>query len=507
MAKLGGFNSVRNVFAAMMFPILLFATPVVEGAQQAPTITVTVNKSLVFGLAQKARRVSVTQPEVAEVVVLSPNQLLINGKSVGTTSLIVWPESGEVINYDLIVSADVVALRNQLRALFPDEKIEVTTSAAALVLKGEVSNEVVYDKVLEVVINYLPPKPSREVAAPTQTVQVRTVAEARTPSTGVAFAGGGQLAFTEEVAPTDVSRWANKREIPGVIDLLIVREFHLLQLDVIVAEVSLSKARDLGVDIAAIINGTTAILSRAGSQGGFPSQLLADPSTFPPTTTFGDAAGLALSHLGGTIQFTSVWRLFQNKDIAQILARPNLVIKNGRSGGFLAGGEFPVIQSTEENLQVDFKPFGVRLDFLPTLTWSKTIDLRVFPEVSEIDQTVAVNGIPGLRVRRTVTRVEMQEGESLIIAGLLDKRILKDLTKFPFLGDIPILGTLFRSTRFRDQESELVIVVTPKIVRAMRPGEKPQLPLLEKYDDPDIRQVPLPSQGSKAPTKQGPTIP
>jgi pilus assembly protein CpaC len=506
MGKLGGFKSVKDVFAALILSILLFATPVVEGAQQAPTITVTVNKSLVFGLAQKARRVSVTQPEVAEVVVLSPNQLLINGKSVGTTSLIVWPESGEVINYDLIVSADVVALRNQLRGLFPDEKIEVTTSAAAIVLKGEVSNEIVYDKLLEVVVNYLPPKPSPQVAT-SQTVSVRTVAEARTPTSGTAFAGGGQLAFIEEIAPTDVSRWANKREIPGVIDLLVIKEFHLLQLDVIVAEVSLSKARDLGVDIAAIINNSTAILSRAGSQAGFPSQLLADPSTFPPTTTFGDAASTTLSHLGGTIQFTTVWRLFQNKNIAQILARPNLVIKNGRSGGFLAGGEFPVIQSTEENLQVDFKPFGVRLDFLPTLTWSKTIDLRVFPEVSEIDQSVAVNGIPGLKVRRTVTRVEMQEGESLIIAGLIDRRILKDLTKFPFLGDIPILGTLFRSTRFRDQESELVIVVTPKIVRAMRPGEKPTLPLLEKYDDPDIRQVPLPSQGSKAPSMQGPTIP
>jgi pilus assembly protein CpaC len=149
------------------------------------------------------------------------------------------------------------------------------------------------------------------------------------------------------------------------------------------------------------------------------------------------------------------------------------------------------------------------LDFVPTLTWSDRIDLRVFPEVSEIDQSVAVQGVPGLRVRRTVNRVELREGESLVIAGLLDRRILKDLTKFPLLGDIPILGALFRSTRFRNQESELVFVITPRIVKAMRPGEKPPLPALEKYDDPDIRQIPLPGGSEKKTSSSGPgaTIP
>jgi pilus assembly protein CpaC len=111
-------------------------------------------------------------------------------------------------------------------------------------------------------------------------------------------------------------------------------------------------------------------------------------------------------------------------------------------------------------------------------------------------------------VRRTVNRVELGDGESLVIGGLLDRRILKDLTKFPMLGDIPVLGALFRSTRFRNQESELVFVITPRIVKAMKPGEKPQLPSIEKYDDPDIRQVPLPtSSEDKRPRPQGATIP
>jgi pilus assembly protein CpaC len=202
--------------------------------------------------------------------------------------------------------------------------------------------------------------------------------------------------------------------------------------------------------------------------------------------------------------------MLQNKDITEILAQPRLVMKNGRSGGFLAGGEFPVVAVTTDTFNVDFKPFGVRLDFVPTITWSDRIDLRVFPEVSDIDQSVAVQGVPGLRVRRSVNRVEMKDGESLVIGGLLDRRVLKDLTKFPLLGDIPILGTLFRSTRFRNQESELVFVITPRIVSALKPGEKPQLPSIEKYDDPDIRQVPLPDFGSNSadrPRPQGATIP
>jgi pilus assembly protein CpaC len=136
----------------------------------------------------------------------------------------------------------------------------------------------------------------------------------------------------------------------------------------------------------------------------------------------------------------------------------------------------------------------------------------VFPEVSEIDRSVEVLGIPGLRVRRSVSRVEMNEGETLIMSGLLDRRITKELTKFPLLGDIPILGALFRSTSFRNQESELIFAVTPQIVKPFKPGEKPPLPSIEKYDGPDMRQVPLPNapEGKASQSKSsagGPTIP
>jgi pilus assembly protein CpaC len=481
--------------------------------QVAPTISVTVNKSMVFTLAERAKTVSVSQPEVAKVDVVRPNQLLIGGKAVGTTSLIVFNEKGDVSNFDLIVLPDVAALRGQMRLLFPNEKVEVGTSGPSLVLKGEVSNEVVYDKVLEMAMTYLPPKPPAAVA-PTTTTNVRVGGLQRPNITGFGIAGGGQIAFDEESSMDDANRWGAKRKIDGIIDLLTIKEVRQVELDVIVAEVATLKLREIGFDWVQGSKNVPIAGSFLGDQSGFPSPLLPPNSSISPGSgiiPFAPGASGIFRYANGSFSLTTLFRLLQNKDVTEILAQPRLVMKNGRSGGFLAGGEFPVVQTLSDSFGVEFKPFGVRLDFVPTITWSDRIDLRVFPEVSEIDQSVAVQGVPGLKVRRTVNRVEMAEGESLVIAGLLDRRILKDLTKFPLLGDIPILGTIFRSTRFRNSETELVFVITPRIVKTMKPGEKPQLPSIEKYDDPDIRQIPLPGGSDQRsggrPAAPGATIP
>jgi len=485
--------------------VFLLAGGVSAQSQTTPAITVTVNKSMVFRLADRAKRVSVSQPEVADVLVVAPTQLLINGKNVGTTSLIIFDDKGGVSNYDLIVAPDIAALRTQLRSVFPNEKVEISTSGPSLVLRGEVSNEVVYDRVLEIAATYLPPKPPAQVSAPSasQTFTLGAAPQQSIPTSGTGFAGGGTQAFTEENSITDPYRWADKKRIDGIIDLLVIKEMRQIELDVVVAEVALNKLREIGLDAflrTGNVNANSLIGSNAfGLLGNSNAGL---PSTFnvPPLTG-------SFSYVNGATQLLTLYRAFQNKDVAQILAQPKLVVKNGRSGGFLAGGEFPVVAVTANTFGVIFKPFGVRLDFVPTLTWSDRIDLRVFPEVSQISSTV-VNGVPGVEVRRTVSRVELAEGESLIIGGLLDQRIVKDLNKFPVLGDIPILGALFRSTKFNNKESELIFVITPRIVRTMKPGEKPQLPLMEKYDDPDIRQVPVPGgSDSKKPAGRGASIP
>ncbi len=504
--KVSGFIATTVLFSFFWLPL---AAP----QQVTPTISVTVNKSMVFRLAERAKRVSVSQPDVADVVVVAPSQLLINGKAVGTTSLIVFTEKGDVSNYDLIVLPDVAALRGEFRLLLPNEKVEVATSGPSLVLRGEVSNEVVYDKVLEMAMTYLPPKPPAAVAPSTHTTVSVGGIRNRPNITGFGIAGGGQIAFDEEASMHDANRWGDKRKIDGIIDLLTIKEVRQVELDVIVAEVSMLKFREIGFDWVQRAGNVDAA-TFLGDQSGFPSNLLPPGSTISPgpgIIPFGAGASGILRYVNGSYSLTSLFRLLQNKDVAEILAQPRLVMKNGRSGGFLAGGEFPVVQTLSDSFSVEFKPFGVRLDFVPTITWSDRIDLRVFPEVSEIDPAVTVQGVPGLKVRRTVNRVEMGEGESLVIAGLLDRRILKDLTKFPLLGDIPILGAIFRSTRFRNSETELVFVITPRIVKTMKPGEKPQLPSLEKYDDPDIRQIPLPGgsdqKSANRPAAPGATIP
>src|SRR5215510_7456208 len=256
-------------FLAATHLFLFCLLPLAAAQQTTPTISVTVNKSMVFRLAERAKRVSVSQPGVADVVVVAPSQLLINGKAVGTTSLIVFNEQGDVSNFDLIVLPDVAALRGQLRLLFPNEKVDISTSGPSLLLKGEVSNEVVYDKVLEIAQTYIPPKPPKEVAPSTSTsVNVSRTSSVRLPQTGTAFAGGGQLAFLEEGSMTDSDRWDDKKKIDGIIDLLTIKEVRQIELDVIVAEVSLLKLRDIGFDFTQQTNNVTSARF-LGSQSGF----------------------------------------------------------------------------------------------------------------------------------------------------------------------------------------------------------------------------------------------
>jgi pilus assembly protein CpaC len=492
-----------NIFGLVLFFCYLLAANEIAAQQQAtPTITVTINKSMVFRLAERAKRVSVSQPAVADVLVVAPSQLLINGKAIGTTTLIIFDEKGDVTNYDLVVAPDIAALRSQLRSVFPNEKVEISTSGPSLVLRGEVSNEVVYDRVLELVISYLPPKPPSQVAPSTsQSVQFGTSPIATISSSGLGFAGGGTLAFTEEKSITDPYRWNDKKEIDGIIDMLVIKEIRQIELDVVVADVSLEKAREVGFNFrytgpTDVRSATTALgsVSDSGANAtvGLPGFL------GPPTGAF--------TYINGAYTLTSLYRMLQNRDIAQILAQPRLVVKNGKTGGFLSGGEVPIITTTANTFGVIFKPFGVRLDFLPTLTQSDRIDLRVFPEVSEVAAS-GTAGVPNFIVRRSISRVELKAGESLIIGGLLDQRVVKDMTKIPYLGDVPILGALFRSTRFQNRESELVFVITPRIVRTMQPGEMPKLPSLEKYDHEDMRQVPVPGGSDTKKPMGGASIP
>src|SRR6185503_4937 len=235
----GRLNKVVKLAALILF--CWGASGAAAQPQVAPAITVTVNKSMVFRLAERAKRVSVSQPAVADVLVVAPSQLLINGKAIGTTSLIIFDEKGEVSNYDLVVAPDIAAMRGQLRSVFPNEKVDISTSGPSVVLRGEVSNETVYDKVLEIALTYLPPKPPAAVAPGGTTVSILPVN--RTPTSGSGFAGGGQIAFDDTADMMSVGRFPDKAKIDGIVDLLVIKEFRQIELDVIVAEISMTKAR------------------------------------------------------------------------------------------------------------------------------------------------------------------------------------------------------------------------------------------------------------------------
>ncbi len=487
---------------------LLLAVSIGRSAAEAPgTIEVSINQSKVVPLDVRAKKVFLTRSEIARVEVLAPKQLLVNGLGVGTTSLVVFNEAGGTQTLALHVTPDVDGLREQIHGLFPKEAVQVNASGGAIVLSGEVTNEVIYDKILELAESHLPPAPPKEAApanAASQAVNIQN-ASLRLPETGTSFAGGGQLAFLEEKALADSNRWEEKRGMKGIIDLLTIKDFRQVQIDVIVAELSLTKLREIGFDVSAL-SSKAGGASFAGSQAGFPSgPLQLDGGSFANQITNLASASGAFTYFGGPVSVAAAFRLFQNRDAANILAQPKLVIKNGRSGSFLSGGEFPFPApqssgSGNQTITVEFRPFGVRLEFMPTITWSNTIDLRIFPEVSDVDPSVgvAVGGvsIPGLRVRRSVSRVEMKENETLVIGGLLDRRVLNDLEKYPFLGDVPVLGTLFRSTRFRNQETELVFAITPHLVRPMAPGSEVSVPVLPPVErDNEMRQVPMPQIG------------
>ena len=489
---------LNKISLGALFWFVLVGQGLTAQQQVVPTISVTINKSMVFRLAERAKRVSVSQPLVADVIVVAPSQLLIIGKAIGTTSLIIFDEKGEVVNYDLVVAPDIAALRGQLRTVFPNENVEISTSGSSLVLKGEVSNETVYDKVLEIVMTYVPPKPPAAVAPPSGGTVVVNPQQVTLPTTG----GSNFTGFKDADDLYSPYRFPDKGKLEGIVDMLVIREIRQIELDVIVAEISMTKAREIGFNFryastATQVRSSTTALGSVSDTGASPTLGLAP--------FLGQATG-AFTFINGAYSLVSLYRMLQNKDISEVLAQPRLVIKNGRQGGFLSGGEFPVVQTLSNVSTVEYKPFGVRLDFVPVITWSDRIDLRVFPEVSAPDGVI-VNGFPQLKVNRALTRVELKEGESLIIGGLLRRDIVKDLSKFPILGDVPILGALFRSTRFKNEESELVFVITPRIVRTLKPGEKPQLPSIEKYDDPDIRQVPLPNGEEKKPVARGASMP
>ena len=365
-------------------------------------VSLEVNRGKLIRLSAPAETVFVANPKVADIQVKSPGLIYVLGKAVGQTTVFAVDSKDRVLaNIELNVTHNLGALRDAVKLLHPGTDITVSSAGGSLVLDGEVSSA-------------------------TFSEGLQRLAQR--------FAGEGKdtvLNRLSVTAPTQVN------------------------LRVRIAEISREVDKQLGFNWSIL-----------GSIGGF-SLGLATANPFAASVTQGI---LSLSAGRGAWDFNPVIDALEEEGLVSVLAEPNLTALSGETASFLAGGEFPIlVPDSDGRVTIQFKKFGVSLAFTPTLLGASRINLHVKPEVSQISSTnsVTLNGfeVPSLTTRRAETTVELGSGQSFAIAGLIQNNVTHDISKIPGLGDVPVLGGLFRSDRFQRDESELVIIVTPYVVR------------------------------------------
>ena len=387
------------------------------GRPQYERVVVTAGRSTVVPTDFAITRIAITNPEVADAVVVQPHEILVDGKKSGTVSLIVWGSTTRR-QYDVVVEPSITVLEQQLQALFPGEAITVSVSDEAIVLSGQVSSTAVMLRAGE----------------------IATLSSAK-------------------------SKVINMLQVPGG------SESQQVMLQVRFAEVNRRALTELGLSLFA---------NRSNFAARSTTQQFAAPD-------FDKDDGLVFSDFLNLFYFNAkegiggVMRALQQRGGFQSLAEPNLIAYNGQEASFLAGGEFPVpvVQGATGTVTVLFKEFGIRLNFKPTIA-GDVIRLKVRPEVSALDfaNGVSLEGfrIPALTTRRAETDVELRDGQSFAIAGLLDNIRQDDTAAIPILSKLPIIGSLFKSKADRAEETELMVLITPRLVRPLNPDEVPPLP-------------------------------
>jgi pilus assembly protein CpaC len=391
-------------------------------------------------------RLAITNQAVADGVVVQPREVLVDGKGPGSVSLILWG-NGVRKQYDVVVEPAVTSLQQRLQNLFPGEDISVTSNDEAIVLSGRVS------------------------------------------STGVMLKAGDIAR-----ASSDKSKVVNLLQLPGG------QPSQQVMLQVRFAEVNRKAVRELGASLFTGSLGYKNWVNRT-TTGQFAAPDL-DTTQGQNALTFSDLLNIFVFNT--KYNMGAVIRALNQKGFLQSLAEPNLIAYNGKEASFLAGGEFPIpiVQGLSNGVTIQFKEFGVRLSFTPTIA-GDVIHLKVKPEVSSLDfnNGITLSGfrIPSLITRRAETEVELRDGQSFAIAGLLNNLSQDTSSNLPFLSQIPIIGHLFRSRAEQAERTELMVLITPQLVRPLEPDEVPPLPTNPK---PFIK---TPGEPGGAPLADGPT--
>jgi pilus assembly protein CpaC len=391
-----------------------------------------VGKSLIVKSPSPVKRVSVAAPEIADFILISPQEIYITGKAAGVTNLTLWQNKKVRAIYDLEVTYDVSRLKQKIHAVLPDEaKVRVIAAHDSVTLSGTVSSAA-------------------------NLSQIMALAQAFVPKEKI----------------------VNLMEVGGV---------HQVMLEVRVAEMSRSLGKRLGINFAYTRGGDFGVSTLAGL-----TQVVSpDDATLlqPPLGLLVSPAVNALFRFSsGDATWSGFIDALKEDGLVKVLAEPTLLALSGQQASFLAGGEFPVpVPQRFETITIEYKRFGAELYFTPTVLSENKISINVTPSVSELDFTTAVafGGfvVPGLRKRSASTVVELADGQSFAIAGLISETVRDSIQKFPLLGDIPILGVLFRSREFQRNETELIIVVTPHLVKPLDMA-KQTLPT-DYYIEPD----------------------
>lgn len=427
---------------------LLMSMLAAAAPQEAEKIRVSLNRSFAIDLTEDVSKVATSNPGVADYVLVSAREILVHAKGLGSSSIVVWTKPGTRRFFDVSVEPDIEALQQLVRQTFPEEPISVLAARESISLNGEVSSKEVADR-------------AAALLAP---------------------------------AAKSVVNNLRVRDLPADRQILLRVKF---------AEVNRSVLKALGVNlfstgalntIGAITTGQFPGARANEFKGTIGAPLTGAESTFNLSDVLNILAFRPDLNLGVAI------KALQQNGILQILAEPNLVTSNGKEASFLVGGEFPVpvLQggANAGSITVQFREFGIRLSFLPQLTGHDNIRIHVKPEVSTIDlaNAVSLSGyqIPALSTRRIESTVELGPGQSFVIGGLIDDRTTENLARIPGLGNIPILGYLFRSRQENRTKTELVVLVTPEVVEPLPAGradetiqvpKPPMEPLLKVLPD------------------------
>lgn len=411
------------VLALSVAPPAAHAGTILPTALHAGTIDIPLNKSQVVSADRAIAKAMVGNSDIADVLPLTDRSIYVLGKKMGTTSLTLYDAGGRVMSImDVAIGPDIEALTHQMRELIPNDQIDARISNDSIVLTGVVNN---------------PASAARAV----------------------------QLAQS----------YAGEK----VINMISLGSSQQIMLEVRFAEVQRSAGKEIGVNSFMQSNN-----GRFDAVTGSTAQIVPDAVTgagLLQLRSITDTFGIFRKVFGiGGVNIEATLNALEKRGLSKTLAQPTLVALSGERASFLAGGEFPVPVSQNGTggnaaISVEYKPFGVSLGFTPTVLSDRTISIIVEPEVSEIDPTVSLDigniKIPGLRTRRASTTLEMRDGESFAIAGLLQNDYQTAIRQLPLLGALPIIGALFRSTNYQKGETELLIVVTPHLVQPIRPDQ------------------------------------